>query len=126
MDQKCDLCEECKIKEEREEDGLCPYSHFMDSGDVLPLRCVGKWSEDKLYYLKRYMYAFNTATKYHWDNRAYVDLFAGPGKCVIRGTGKVVSGSTLLALEQSTPFSLVISVDINSEAVSALEERAKK
>lgn len=126
MTQKCVFCEECTTKEEKEESGLCPYSHLMDSGDVLPLRCVGKWSEDKLYYLNKYMSVFNTAMKNNWTNRAFIDLFSGPGKCVVRGIGKVISGSSLLALEQSTPFSLVISIDISSEALAALEKRGKK
>jgi len=113
-------CETCKAVEAREEDGICPY---VKDKDNLPLRCIGRWSEDKLYYLGRYIDAFNTATKYRWRKRAFIDLFAGPGKCIVRDSGKIVAGSTLIALEQRVPFSLIISVDTNSSAISALEER---
>ncbi len=113
-------CEKCKAEEARDEDGICPY---VKDDDNLPLRCIGKWSEDKLDYLGRYMDIFNKAMKYKRPKRAYIDLFAGPGKCIIRDSGKIISGSTLIALEQSVPFSLIVSVDINSDAVSALEKR---
>ena len=115
-------CEKCKIERAKDEDGICP---FVKGDDNLPLRCIGKWSEDKLYYLNRYMHAFNTAMKYKWPKRAYIDLFAGPGKCIIRDSGRIISGSTLLALEQTVPFSLVVSVDINGDAISALEKRGE-
>lgn len=117
-----ELCEKCKTEEAREEDGICPYKKDEDN---LPLRCIGRWSKDKLYYLSRYMNAFNTATKRHWRNRVFIDLFAGPGKCIIRDSGEMVHGSTLVALEQKVPFTHVISVDINSDAISALEKRGK-
>jgi len=115
-------CEKCKAEDARTEDGICPY---VKDNDNLPLRCIGRWSEDKLYYLSRYMNTFNTATKYRWPKRAFIDLFAGPGKCIIRDSGKIVLGSTLIALEQKYPFSTVISVDINSGAISALKERGR-
>lgn len=115
-------CGKCKVADARDEDGICPY---VKGDDNLPLRCIGKWSKDKLYYLSRYMNAFNTATKYRWPKRAFIDLFAGPGKCIIRDSGEIVSGSTLIALEQKVPFSLVVSVDINSGAISALKERGR-
>jgi len=114
-------CQECREEEARDEDFICPY---IKADDNLPLRCVGKWSRDKLYCLGKYMNVFNTAMKYRWPKRAYIDLFAGPGKCIIRESREIVSGSTLLALEQTVPFSLVVSVDINSNAISALEKRA--
>lgn len=115
-------CTECRSVEAKEQDGLCPY---VKGEDNLPLRCVGRWSEEKLYYLSRYMEVFNTATRNKWSKRAFIDLFAGPGKCIIRDEGRIVSGSTLLAFEQKFPFSVVVSVDINGEAVSALKERGK-
>lgn len=116
-------CQKCKTEEARDEDGICPY---VKDNDNLPLRCIGKWSEDKLDYLGRYMDIFNTAMKYKRPKRAYLDLFSGPGKCIIKNSGKIILGSTLLAYEQSQPFSLIISVDINDDAISALKIRGGK
>ena len=54
-----------------------------------------------------------------WDHRIYVDLFAGPGKCVCRG--EPVPGSPLIALRY--PFTRLIYVEKSVAAMSALKER---
>jgi three-Cys-motif partner protein len=107
----------------RDEDGICPYAL---ADDQLPLRCVGSWARDKLYYLQRYMNVFNSSMKDKWPKRAYVELFAGPGLGIVRDSGDIIGGSPLLAVEQAVPFSLYIFVDINRNAVEALEKRVKR
>ncbi len=115
-------CAQCKEEQIKEEDGICP---FKNGDDNLPLRCVGPWANDKLYYLKRYMEVFNTAMKGKWSKRAYIELFSGPGLGIIRDTGEIIDGSPLIAIKQQTPFSRYIFVDINSHATNALESRVR-
>ncbi|MGA3094386.1 MAG: three-Cys-motif partner protein TcmP [Dehalococcoidales bacterium] len=116
-------CAKCKADEVKEEDGICPY---ILGNDRLPLRCIGFWAKDKLYYLQRYMSIFNSSMKDKWFKRAYVELFAGPGLGIVRDSGQIISGSPLLAVEQPVAFSRHIFVDINKAAVEALEKRVKQ
>ena len=72
------------------------------------------------------MEVFNASMKDKWPKRAYIELFAGPGFGIIRDSGQIIKGSPLLAIEQTVPFSHSVFVDINKEALSALEKRAKR
>ncbi len=117
------ICEECRDDSIKEENGICPYASGEDG---FPLRCVGFWAKDKLYYLKRYMEVFNASMKGKWLKRAYIELFSGPGFGIIRKSGQIIKGSPLLAIEQATPFSRYVFVDINENALSALENRTKR
>jgi len=114
-------CIRCKADKIKYEDGICPY---IPGEDHLPLRCVGFWAKEKLYYLGRYMAVFNASMKDKWPKRAYIELFAGPGLGIIRNSGQITKGSPLLAIEQAVPFGRSVFVDINTEALSALEKRA--
>ena len=115
-------CVRCKADNVKDEDGICPY---ILADDQLPVRCFGSWARDKLYYLQKYMNMFNTSMKNKWHYRAYVELFAGPGRGIVRNTSQIIKGSPLLAIEQSVPFTYHIFVDINKSAVEALEKRVK-
>lgn len=116
-------CLKCKDENVKEEDGICPFSV---GDDELPLRCIGFWTKEKLYYLQRYMSIFNSAMKGKWPKRAYVELFAGPGFGIIRDSGDVIHGSPLLAIDQANPFTRYIFVDINPDAILALEKRIQR
>jgi three-Cys-motif partner protein len=70
------------------------------------------------------MGVFNSSMKDKWPKRAYVELFAGPGLGIIRGSGQIIDGSPLLAVKQAIPFSRYIFIDINTDALTALERRA--
>jgi three-Cys-motif partner protein len=116
-------CIRCKDDKVKDEDGICPY---ILGDDQLPLRCVGFWTKEKLYYLERYMEVFNSSMKDKWPKRAYIELFAGPGFGIVRNSGQIINGSPLLAIEQAVPFGRYIFVDINTDALSALEKRVKQ
>lgn len=92
------------------------------SQDPLPVRCVGKWAETKLFYLRRYIEIFTTAMRDKWQ-LAYIDLFAGPGKCVRRDTGAFLDGSPLLALSTRFPFHSYHFVELNPQCMDALRSR---
>ena len=116
-------CIRCKADKVKDEDGICPY---ILGEDHLPLRCVGFWAKEKLYYLERYMEVFNASMKDKWSKRAYIELFAGPGVGIVRDSGQIIKGSPLLAIEQAVPFGHYVFVDINTDALSALQKRAKR
>jgi three-Cys-motif partner protein len=92
--------------------------------DGLSVRCVGKWAETKHFYLRRYIDIFTTAMRDKWK-LAYVDLFAGPGKCVRRDTGAFLDGSPLIALGTRFPFHSYHFVELNPQCMDALRSRCQ-
>jgi three-Cys-motif partner protein len=96
------------------------------ASDGLPLRCVGGWSKEKYYYLKRYIDAFTTATRLKWHGKIYyIDLFAGPGRSRVRDTEEEIDASPLLALNSSFPFANYFFADLDPGVLSVLSERCK-
>lgn len=84
----------------------------------------GEWAEEKLYYLGRYFYAFNQATKKSFDRRVYVDLLAGPGRCYLKeNPQKEFAGSPILALTGDAPFTSVLCVEGDARNAEALKHR---
>lgn len=64
----------------------------VSQDDGLPVREVGHWSEKKLFFWNRYIEITTVATVGHpkWQaGLIYVDLFAGPGVCMIKGSKTV-------------------------------------
>lgn len=85
---------------------------------------VGRWARDKLFYIGRYCEIFNTAMKARWTVRTYIDLFAGPGMCLVQGTKKELKGSPLLALSCEVPFTHYFFNDSDGEVIKSLKSRA--
>jgi hypothetical protein len=81
-----------------------PEDYLSDIDDKLEIRETGSWVCDKYYYIKRYIYIFETSMRNKWKNRTYIDLFSGPGKCRDRDTKKVYIGSPLIALTTEFPL----------------------
>jgi three-Cys-motif partner protein len=114
-------CQGCDRRRFVTEDGLCGV---RNADDGLPVRCTGDWSQEKLLYLRRYIFMFARATKYKWTgNRWYVDLFAGPGKGRDRETGEFYDGSPLLAAGVDDPFDGYVFVDSSPVVTAALTQR---
>jgi three-Cys-motif partner protein len=91
------------------------------ASDRLPARSTGPWVFDKKYYFERYLDIFTRGVGPGWQGKlAYVDLFCGPGRSVVRGTGEEVDGSPLLSLRHK--FSRYVFVDL-PEALSILQAR---
>jgi three-Cys-motif partner protein len=94
--------------------------------DGLPVREVGEWSEDKLFFWHKYIQLTTTAMANNprWSGGlVYVDLFAGPGVCKIRETGKRLPGSPLLAAAAAKPFNKIIAVECDADLAKALRSR---
>lgn len=96
---------------------------LVTGSDGLPARTVHRWSDEKLYYVERYMEIFTTGMKNRWPLIVYADLFSGPGLNV-EPTGRESLGSPLRALRLGG-FSRVFANDADPEAVRALRERTK-
>jgi three-Cys-motif partner protein len=91
------------------------------ASDGLPARLTGHWVHEKKYYLSRYLDIMTHGVGKKWGAKlAYIDLFAGPGRSVIRGTGEEVEGSPVLALKYD--FARYVFVD-KPEVLSSLKTR---
>jgi three-Cys-motif partner protein len=99
-------------------------SYLQPASDGLLLRDSGPWVSRKLDYLRRYIDVFETAMRGKWPTRTYIDLFAGPGKCIDRESGRVYLGSPLIAMTATHPFTHYIFVDKDQSALDALKTRA--
>jgi three-Cys-motif partner protein len=87
---------------------------------------IGPWAKEKLHYIKRYCEIFNTGMKNSWPVRCYIDLFAGPGICIVEKSGEELLGSPLVALTTPTPFSHYYFNDTDTQSIQALQIRANK
>ncbi|MBF0556242.1 MAG: hypothetical protein HQK96_17115 [Nitrospirae bacterium] len=89
----------CSCNKERCKDsaGNCPAI----GTDGLPIQCVGPWVEDKYYFLERYLLASKEARKKFAEkgNAVFIDLFSGPGRCVIENEDREIDGGGLRAFK---------------------------
>jgi len=91
------------------------------ASDGLPARLTGQWVHGKKYYFSRYLDIMTRGVGPKWEgNLSYVDLFAGPGRSIIRGTGEEVEGSPILSLQHQ--FANYVFVDL-PEVLSSLRKR---
>ena len=74
--------------------------------------------------METYAQMFSTAMKKRWQCRAYIDLFAGPGHAIIKGSRRRVLTSPLLALTVRDPFDMYIFCEKDESFAAALAERA--
>jgi len=85
---------------------------------------VGRWAKEKLHYIRRYCHIFNMGMRGQWAIRAYIDLFAGPGMCLIQSTKQEINGSPLIALSCEVPFTHYFFNDVDRDTIKALRARA--
>lgn len=96
------------------------------ANDGLPTPIVGPWALQKYRLLDLYDTLFSTGMKHLWDRRVYVDLFCGPGHARIRGTGRIVETSPLIALRVPDRFDRYVFCDRDPKNISALRKRVKR
>jgi len=94
------------------------------AADGLPARVSGAWAREKLEYLAKYMSIFNVGIK-NKSERVYIDLMAGPGRCVEDDTGDEFDGSPLLAVNQKEPFTETVLVEGDAALAAALRQRVE-
>ncbi len=102
-----------------------PIIHVEDDGLKLP-EPVGVWCEKKYSLVGGYCEIFNAGIKNKFQNRVYIDLFAGAGFAPVKGKNKILKTSALIALSIPTPFTKYIFCEMDTEKISALEQRAKR
>ena len=93
--------------------------------DGLNVRPSGPWIKKKYHYLKSYCDIFTRAMGKMWAPSAltFIDLFSGPGRCLIKQTGEDLEGSSLIALQYG--FSDYIFVEQDRAALNALKTRCQ-
>jgi len=96
------------------------------SDDNLVCPEVGSWTEDKHRVVSLYTSMFSKGMKAKWDNRAYIELYAGAGYSRIRGTQKIIVGSPLQALAVEHPFDKYVFCEAISENLEALKIRVAR
>ena len=100
--------------------------YLLPEEDGLIARDSGEWVKEKLFYVKRYIDAFEVAMRgKKWRKRIFIDLFSGPGKCIVRDTNECILGSPLLALQTQYPFTDYYFVDMNAQNIESLKTRSK-
>lgn len=94
----------------------------------LPRLEIGQWSLEKHELLRRYVDA-SRAARGKWKNRAFIDLYCGPGRVSVRGKGVDTDGGALVAWRASartnSPFTHVVVADIDDDCAKACEARLK-
>ena len=114
----------CPEREGLDNDGLC--THTSSKLDGLPVRCVGEWSAEKIYWLVRYFGIFTGSMFPLWrGNLNYVEICSGPGRCIARGAREEIDG-TSLAIVGSPGFQKLraaLFIDNNQKVVDTLNQR---
>jgi len=113
---------DCSKKSCKSREGNCPVL----GEDGLPVQCVGAWAEDKYFFLEAYLNASCEVRRKFADkdNAVFIDLFAGPGKCVIRGEKKEILNGGIRALQRDeAPFNELFFFDISKINTEALLKR---
>jgi three-Cys-motif partner protein len=98
-------------------------SRYVSASDGLLARKSGAWAKEKLHYLRAYMTIFNNGMKAKWSQRSYIDLMAGPGRCITPPTDEF-DGSPLLSL-RAPHFTHHVFVEALPKLMDALQRRAQ-
>jgi len=99
--------------------------YFLPVDDGLLARESGEWVKEKLFYVKRYIDVFEVAMRdKQWRKRIFIDLFSGPGKCIVRDTNEYLLGSPILALDTQHPFTDYYFVDMDAQNIDNLRMRS--
>lgn len=102
------------------------YIEIMPIDDGLTLRESGLWVAEKLCFIEKYLHAFTQSMgAKDWRNIRYIDMFAGPGKCLVRARNQVLLGSPLLALSVKRKFTDYVFVDNDSHNIDCLKKRTQ-
>ena len=87
---------------------------------------IGEWSEAKLSIIQKYAEAYAKivgSPRYRLQS-VYIDGFAGSGQDVSRTTGRLVSGSPLIALGVQPRFTEYHFIDLEGDKVDSLRKLA--
>lgn len=108
----------------KEKNGNCR----IPGEDGLPVQCVGKWVENKYYFLVKFLNASKEVRrKFSTEGNAiYIDLFSGSGKCIIRNNKKEILNGGMRVIEfNEVPFNNLYFFDKEHINIEAFKIRAK-
>lgn len=92
--------------------------------DGLSCGTVHRWAEDKYRLMALYDELFSSGMKNKWDQRVYVDLYAGAGFSYVQEARTFLKGSPLIALTVSCPFDKYIFCEEDEQLLAALQIRS--
>lgn len=94
--------------------------------DGLVCADVHHGAEEKYRLLALYDELFSGGMKNKWDQRVYIDLYAGAGFSHVQGTGTFLKGSPIIALTVSCPFDRYIFCEEDEDLLLALRVRSAR
>lgn len=107
------------------DNGNCPWP----GSDAHHVQCVGAWAQDKYYFLDRYLNATREPRRKFSDkgNAVFIDLFSGPGRCMIREKKEEITSGGFRATElNEAPFNEYIFCDIDENNIEAFRQRTQQ
>jgi len=113
---------DCSKKSCKDQESNCPVL----GSDGLPVQCVGAWAEYKYFFLEAYLNASCEARRKFVDkgNAVFIDLFAGPGRCMIKKEKREILNGGMRALQRNeAPFNELFFLDISNTNTEALLKR---
>jgi len=109
------------------DNGLCAITNSVI--DTLPVRCVGSWAEEKIYFLAQYFEIFSIGMKNKWKcNINYIEICCGPGRCIIRESGNEIDGTSLAIINSDaiTNIKRAVFIDKDKDIIKILNKRIEK
>lgn len=100
-----------------------PRESLRVEDDGLACPEVRWWAESKYRLISLYDELFATGMKNKWDQRVYIDLYAGAGYSRVQGTEVRLKGSPILALSVPDAFDKYIFCEENEDLLAALRQR---
>ena len=114
----CDRCRNSEVRH-TDADGLCTKVRSVVDG--LPVRCVGGWANDKIYYLLQYFQIFAKGMAKKWGKLRYVEICSGPGRCCTRNCKE--QDGTALSIVKNEHFDLLsdaLFIDYSTNVIDIL------
>lgn len=105
-----------------------PTNTLTAGDDGFPIYEVGPWVKEKHRALVEYL-KYHAHPRVRFENRAYIEVFCGPGRVRVRDTGELIDGSPVAAWKISqlkAPFTALYLADSNAEARRACAERLRR
>jgi len=103
-------------------------AQYCMGDDGLLVEKVGPWAKRKHKILSDYAFASGGArTRFRSNGNAYIDVFCGPGRSLIRTTGEYIDGSAVAVFKSGKaspcPFTSIEVSDASSKLLGAAERR---
>jgi three-Cys-motif partner protein len=101
---------------------------YTQGDDGLLVEKVGRWAANKLKIVTDYVYAAGGARRnFTRPGTAYIDVFCGPGRSLVRDTTKFIDGSPVAAFKRALQspgrFTAIHVSDADEELLAAAEKR---